>query len=95
LLSRFSHTALGAIEVSPVSQARIPFVEETESVPGLGVFLVSSHAGREVLSITMSEFSLTVDEMKHWRKIIFYVEMNVWSLKGFPEARITKEGSQR
>jgi hypothetical protein len=41
----------------------------------LGVFLVSSDPGREVLSITMSDFSLTGDEMKYRRKIIFLVEI--------------------
>lgn len=33
--------------------------------------------------------------MKHRRKIIFFVEMNVWSLKGIWDARIMKEGIQR
>jgi hypothetical protein len=80
----------------PPAEACIPFVEEMESaLQVLGVFLVSSHSGREVLSITMSEFSLTGDEMKRRRKITFFVGMNVWSLKGFLDARITKEGSQR
>jgi hypothetical protein len=51
----------------------------------LGVFLVSSHACREVLSITMSKFPPTWDEMKHPRKSFSY-EMNAWSLKGFRHA---------
>jgi hypothetical protein len=43
--------------------------------------------GREVLSITISEFSFTWDDMKRGRTIIFFVEMNVWDLRdsGTPE----------
>jgi hypothetical protein len=60
--------------------------KKPKAVQVLGVFLVSSHAGREVLSITISEFSLTWDEMKRRRKIIFFVKMNAWDLKGFRDA---------
>ena len=39
----------------------------------------------------MSEFSLTWDEMKHRRKIIFFVEMNAWEPQGIP-GRLNNEG---
>jgi hypothetical protein len=32
--------------------------------------------------MAMPEFSLTGDEMKHRRKIIFFVEMNAWESQG-------------
>jgi hypothetical protein len=79
---------------TPISICCRSFVEETEALQVLGVFLVSSHAGREVFSITMSEFSLTGDEMKYRRKIIFLVEMNAWKQR-IPGRLNNEEGSQR
>ena len=79
---------------SPYQFVVDPSSKKPKALQVLGVFLVSSHAGREVFSITMSEISLRGDEMKYRRKIIFLVEMNAWEQR-IPGRLNNEEGSQR
>ena len=58
--SRLIHTSLLAIRIFPVAEACIPIVEKSKVLQILGVFLVSSHAGRQVFSIARLDFFLTL-----------------------------------